>query len=395
VTVVLVVPVLLDLKLREVLSKAILALLVVMGLEILNPRQGGLSIGLSGVFFYMIPVMWFWIGRSVGSAALVKRIIYRIVLPLGIYAGILGLCQNFVGFLPYQQAWITTVGRVYTSLYVGSSVRAFGFSVSAAEYATLLEVSIAVAVAAYLTSHRIWIGAVPLLATALLLSGGRGLTIKLVIVLSVLWVVRRGKRLNVPTLAGMVVLGALSVASLSLVAAHFASPADAGQHGSSSAQDALAHQLGGLAHPFDKRYSSAGLHSNMVVSGVIEGIMSPLGHGLGSTTFAAQKFGTDSDGGSSELDFSDMFISLGLVGGLLYLGVSILGIRAALRYVRETQLHIGLPVLAILISTLGGWLIQGQYSTCCIVFFTLGSVVYEGSERGVKACHRSLERTPN
>jgi hypothetical protein len=193
----------------------------------------------------------------------------------------------------------------------------------------------------------------------------------------------------------MVVLGALSVASLSLVAAHFASPADAGQHGSSSAQDALAHQLGGLAHPFDKRYSSAGLHSNMVVSGVIEGIMSPLGHGLGSTTFAAQKFGTDSDGGSSELDFSDMFISLGLVGGLLYLGVSILGIRAALRYVRETQLHIGLPVLAILISTLGGWLIQGQYSTCSIVFFILGSLVYQGSERGVKACHTSLERTPN
>ena len=393
VTVVLVVPLLLGLKLREPLSKAVLALLVVMGLEVVNPKQGGVSIGLSGVFFYMIPVMWFWIGRSLGSPALVERIIYRVVLPLGVCAGILGLCQNFVGFLPYQQAWITSVGRVYTSLYVGSSVRAFGFSVSAAEYATLLEFSIAVAVAAYLASHRVWIGAVPILATALLLSGGRGLTIKLVVVLSVLWVVRRGKRLNAATLAGTAVLGALSVASLSLIAAHFASPADAGQHNNSAAQDALAHQLGGLAHPFDERYSSASLHSNMVVAGVVEGIMSPLGHGLGSTTFAAQKFGVDSDEGSSELDFSDMFISLGLVGGLLYLSVSIFGIRAALRYVRETPLQIGLPLLAILISTLGGWLIEGQYSTCSIVFFILGSVVHHGSGRGARAWDRSVERS--
>jgi hypothetical protein len=389
VTAVLVVPLLLDLRLRESLSKSVLALLVVMGLEIVNPKQGPISIGLSGVFFYIIPVMWFWIGRSLGSPAVVERIIYRAVLPLAIVAGILGLCQNFLGFLPYQQSWITSVGRVYTSLYVGSSVRAFGFSVSAAEYATLLEISIAVAAAAYLASRRVWIYVVPILAAALLLSGGRGLTIKLVVVLSVLWVVRKGKKLNVPMLVGMAVLSILSMASLSLIAAHFVSP-DAGQHGSSAAQDALAHQMGGLAHPFDEKYSSASLHSNMVVGGFVEGILNPLGRGLGSTTFATQKFGADSGGGSSELDFSDMFISLGLVGGLLYLGISIFGIRAALKKVREMPLHIGLPLLAILISTLGGWLIQGQYSTCSIVFFILGSVVYEGTGGAVRTRDRSV-----
>jgi hypothetical protein len=385
VTAVLVVPSLVNLKLKEPLSKAVLALLVVMCAEVVNPKQGGLGIGLSGMFFYIVPVMWFWIGRSVGSPALLHRMIYRVILPLGLAAGVLGLCQNFIGFLPYQQTWITVVGKVYTSLYVGSSVRAFGFSVSAAEYATLLELSIALAVAAYLVSSRVWMVSIPILATALILSGGRGLTIKLVVVISVLWVVRRGKKLNARTLAGMALLGVLSVAGLSFLAAQFASSADAGRHGGSAAQDALAHQVGGLAHPFDEKYSSAGLHSNMVLTGFAEGVMSPLGHGLGSTTFAARKFGSDSDQGSSELDFSDMFISLGVVGGLLYIAVAAFGIRAALRYVRETRLRIGLPVLAILIATLGGWLIEGQYSTCSIVFFVLGNLVYRENGSGARS----------
>jgi len=377
VTTVLVFPLLFGLKLREPLSKAVLGLLVVMGLEVLNPRQGSLNIGLSGAFFYIIPVMWFWIGRSLGSVALVETIICRVVLPLGICAAIFGLCQGFIGFLPYQQAWIAAVGRAYTSLFVGSSVRPFGFSVSAAEYATLLEYSIALSLAAYFASRRLWMAAVPILATALLLAGGRGLMIKLVVVVCVLWMVRKGTRLNPAKLIGMAVLGGVALVSVSLIAGHFAGSADAGQHSGSAVQDALAHQLGGLAHPFDKKYSSAGLHSNMVTTGFLEGFTSPLGHGLGSTTFAAQKFGAESDGGSSELDVSDMFISLGFAGGLLYLGVVVFGIRAAFRYSLQTRLSVGLPVLAILIATLGGWLIEGQYSTCSLIFFILGSVAHQ------------------
>jgi len=79
-----------------------------------------------------------------------------------------------------------------------------------------------------------------------------------------------------------------------------------------------------------------------------------------------------------------MFISLGVIGGVLYIAVGVFGIRAALRYVRETPLRIGLPVLAILIATLGGWLIEGQYSTCSIVFFVLGSLVHQENGSGAR-----------
>jgi len=378
VTVVLAAPLLFRLRLTDTLSKVVLALLVVMGLEVINPKQGPLSIGLSGVFFYIIPVLWFWVGRGLGSPELIRIILYKALLPLGLCAAAMGICQNFIGFLPYQQAWITEVSKVYTSLYVGSSVRAFGFSTSAAEYATLLELSIAAATAAYLGARRTWLAAVPILAAALLLSGGRGLTIKIVAAIPILWLIRRGQKVSIATAVSMIATVSLALLSLSFVASYLATPPGT-QRGNSAVQDALSHQLSGLAHPFDDRYSSAGVHSNMVLTGFTEGLTNPLGRGLGSTTFAAQKFDADTDGGSSELDFSDMFIALGLAGGLLYLAVALFGVRAAWFYVRDTQVYIGLPVFAILIANLGGWLIQGQYSTCAIVFFLLGSVVHRGA----------------
>jgi hypothetical protein len=53
-------------------------------------------------------------------------------------------------------------------------------------------------------------------------------------------------------------------------------------------------------------------------------------------------------------------------------------------------MKVGLPVVAILVATLGGWLIQGQYSTCSLVFFILGSVVYRDNGTGVRAIPPAL-----
>ena len=393
VTFILAVPLLLRLRLNEPLSKSVLALLFIMAVQVFNPIQGGIGVGLSGVFFYVVPILWFFIGREYGTPELIERIIYKVVLPLGVCAALLGLSQTFIGFLPYQQDWIDQVGKVYTSLFIGSSVRPFGFSVSAAEYATLLELSVALAVAAYFSSRRLWIGAVPILFAALVLSGGRGLTIKLVMALSVLWVAKREQRFSSLKLAGMAALGGTALLALSLVAGIFAAPAESSSHSKSAAGDALAHQLGGLAHPLDDRYSSAGLHSNMVATGFLTGFTNPLGRGLGATTFAAQKLGTDSVSGSSELDFSDMFIALGMVGGVVYIAVVVFGLHAAFQYIRRVRRSAAIPVLALLVATLGGWLIEGQYSTCALVFFILGSVVHRRQDERLAADSLRLART--
>ncbi len=365
------------LKLRDNLSKGMLALLVIMALEIFNPSQGSLAVGFSGAFFYIVPVLWFWVGRSFASPALVERILYHVLLPLSVLAALFGLYQTFFGFLPYQQLWVNSATRVLTSLYVGSSIRPFGFSISPAEYATLLEFGLLVTVAALFARQRAWIVFLPLLAMALILESSRGFVVAATFALSVVWVMRRGQKLRPATVVTMLAFGVLSLVFLSTIAARFSSPETPASRHNTAAQNELAHQLGGLAHPFDAKYSTAGTHAAMVTSALTNAITHPLGSGLGYTTFAAEKInGSSKTQGSSELDLSDMFVALGVVGGLVYLSIGFMVLLRVLKNVPLVPLRISLCVLALAIATFGHWLVGGQYSTSSLMFFLFGSLVY-------------------
>jgi hypothetical protein len=65
-----------------------------------------------------------------------------------------------------------------------------------------------------------------------------------------------------------------------------------------------------------------------------------------------------------------------VIGGLLYLYIVVNTMQKALRYLRTVRRGVSLPVLAILTSTLGSWLIGGQYSTSALMLFLAGSLLY-------------------
>ena len=373
-------PILLKLRVHDALSKAMLILTVLMAFEVINPAQGGLAVGISGALFYLVPVLWFWIGRGIGSPAVIERLLYRVLLPLAVCAALLGLWQTLVGFFPYEQAWIDATLKNYMALSLGGTTRAFGFSVSAAEYATLLEIGAAGAAAAFFTRRRIWALAFPLLVTAMLLASGRTVVVKLVLALAVTWALRKKQAMSP---GSMIRIGALLVAGLvgvSYVASMWAPSAQPASAGSAT-QESLAHLSGGLAHPFDERYSTVGIHQGMFLSAIGSSFTAPLGHGLGATTGAATKFTGSSDQFSSEIDFSDMFIIMGPVGGVVYLFVFGAAMRSAMLYLQRTKLAVGLAVIAILVAVLGAWLISGQYSTSALVFFLIGATNYAEAQR--------------
>lgn len=368
-------PVLLKVRLRDNLSKAMLLLLVIMALQIFNPKQGGLAVGLSGAIFYIAPVLWFWVGRHLGSPDVVEKLLYRVIFPLALLAALLGFGQTFLGFLPYQQAWIDVAAKNYQALHLGASIRPFGFSVSAAEYVVLLMFGAVGVAAAYFGGRGKWTILFPILMMGVVLASGRAAIIHSILTLAFIWTFRRSQRPGISAIVRVLVLSIGGAVLVTTIASHFV-PKSESTGNQSTVNNALAHQAGGLAHPFDPKYSTAALHGSMVWSGLLEGISYPLGHGLGATTEAAAKFGSDPSEGSSEVDFSDMFISLGLIGGVLYLYIVSAAMLQSLTYLREVPRTIGLPVAAILVSALGSWLIGGQYSTSSVILFLVGAFSY-------------------
>jgi hypothetical protein len=354
-----------------------LLLLIVMIVEMVNPQQGGVTVGVTGALFYVVPVLWFWVGREIATPVVVGKLLYNCIFPLALLAAIMGFSQNFIGFLPYQQTWIKLVAGSYHSLHVGASIRAFGFSVSAAEYATLLALGAAGSLGAFLGGKRLWIAALPIFLLGLTLASSRGLVLKLIVSLAIVWTLRKGKHLSTVVLIRLGTFSLLGLILVFLAASRFSSSSTEVAHGKGTAvQNALSHEAGGLAHPLSQKYSTAGKHGQMLLGALKEGFVNPLGHGLGATTLAAREFGGDTTTASSEIDFTDMFISLGAVGGLVYLYIIFETIRLSLRYVQRVSKDVSLPVLAILSTTLSTWLIAGQYSTSSMVLFLIGALVH-------------------
>ena len=384
------VPILLKVRLTDALSKTMLALMLIMAIEIVNPQQGGVIVGLSGAIFYIAPVLWFWVAREYASPQVIKRLLYWGLFPLALAAAFLGFFQTFVGFLPFEQAWIEGAAKTYHALYVGKSVRAFGFSVSGAEYAALLAIGAVGTIAAFFGNRRLWSAAALVLIPALVLSSSRALVLKLIVALAVVWTVRRGNKLKTLALARIAAFAVFGLLGVGLIASRYSPAQPGGANNGSAAQNLLAHQAGGLAHPLDKRYSTAGLHSGMITKGILSGFTDPIGHGLGSTTLAGRKLGDGSTGdsddavGSSEMDFSDMFIALGFVGGLVYITVIYLTMRQAFVYLNRVELGVSLPVIGILTLMLTGWLIGGQYSTSSVIFFLIGGLAYDQRRQGAQ-----------
>jgi hypothetical protein len=374
-------PLLLRTRLRDPLSKAMLLLLLIMIVEIANPAQGGLSVGLAGAIFYIAPVCWFWIGRQYGSPQLIEQLLFRVICPLAVLAAILGLMQTVVGFLPWEQAWIDAVKGKYTALYIGGTIRAFGFSTSSTEYTAVMAIAFAVIVASLFGSRKKWIAALPLLFAAVLLSGGRGYLLKIILAGCCAWSLRRGGAFSAFTLIRLIVFSLIGLTAVGLIASRFAPSDTPSAQNQSAIGNSLSHQAGGFAHPFDSKYSTAGVHTQLLGSAIATAITTPLGIGLGATTAAAARYGGGPDGsspatGSSEVDFTDMLLSLGVLGGATYVFIVGMSLVLATRYLRLVPAAVSLPMFCVLICTLFSWMIGGQYGISSVMFFLIGGLAW-------------------
>lgn len=341
-------------------------LLLIDLLEIANPYQGNPLVGLGGAIFYIVPLFWMILGREYLYGKWVNLLI-NLAFLLGILGALYGLKQTFIGFSSFERDWINIAG--YAALMVGHHVRAFSFFSSSAEYALFTAIATVISWVFILSGNfaqrMIAIPAIGLLAYALFLESSRGPII--LVTFSILTVTILYTKSGWPRWFLIVITPIVLYVAYHAVA-HV-----------STGNALVSHQVQGLSQPFNSKYSTLGLHWTMMIHGLIGGVTHPLGMGLGSTTLASSKFSTA--GGSTEIDLSNMFVSDGILGGLVYLAIIIEILRKAFAVAKERTL-VNLSVLGILLVSLSQWMIGGDYSTAAVIWMCVGYLDKKGSKDG-------------
>lgn len=344
------------------LAYAVLAFQTLAVLSALNPLQGGLEVGMAGLLFVPVPMLGFWVGRSLPTSTVARLL--RLMAVLGIPVALYGLWQTLLGFPPWDVQWINGVLGSYVALNVGGGIRAFASLSSAAEYAFVLGIAIVVLVAG-LRRHAASAPALAvlgLLSASVILESSRGIVVTGVLAVGAVTAARAGWRPIRAALAGTVLVVAVVIVSGQLVPAAL---------GSGSLSGLLVHQVQGLADPFGAG-STLPLHIESLLTGLRRGLATGIGLGIGAVSIAAGRFGGVTAG--TEVDPGNAAVALGIPGLLLYLAIAVTGLWRAYALARTKRDFVSLALLGVLVVTGLQWLNGGQYAVAWLVWVAFGAV---------------------
>lgn len=347
------------------LSYLAAGLLVFSVLQAANPKNGSIVAGVTGLLFVGIPLVWLFVGRELLTRRAVS-VLFWIFIATSAAAALYGVLQTEFGLPSWDQLWVDING--YTALNVGGVTRAFGTFSSSAEYALSLGAAIAVCGAYAMHGRPLALLPVPLLASALVLSAVRSAVVLCVLGLMVI----ASMRFVAPRLLPAALIVALVLA---FAAAPKLSSALGGAAVASN-NPLLQHQLGGLSNPLQEDNSTLMLHLELMTDGFKRGVADPVGSGIGVTNQASTAYRSDqgaaAQGGNTEVDVSNSFVSLGLIGGLMYAAFVLLAFATAARRYLRARGPETLAVLALITATAGQWLIGGHYALTPLIWLMLG-----------------------
>ena len=347
------------------LSKLVVVVLLFTVAEVANPTAaGGVGSGIAGLMFMAVPLLWFFVGREVLSRRDVDRLLVTVV-GLGAIVACYGLWQIQVGEPSWDANWLNATGG-YTALNVGDIVRPFGPFASSSEYALFLGAALVICISFALRGRLIAMLPMPLLAVGLFLASARGALVTAAFAIVVLVGLRTGR----PLPAIVVTLVAVGVA---FVGVHFAGSSLSNSSSSSGAL--VSHEINGITDPLDPNSSTLLVHVQLVISGLKSGVHHPLGQGTAVTNGAAGTISgsVNQNSQATEVDISNAFVALGILGGALYALLVIAVLILAALEVFAGQIAL-ISVLALLLVDLGQWAIGGDYALAPLAWLMVGVV---------------------
>ena len=354
---------------RSLLANAVGLLSVLALVEAVNPLQGGLTVGLGGLDFVLVPMLAFWAGRALLDDATLGRL-FRLVAVLSVLSAAYGLVQQFVGFPSWDTRWISSNG--YTALNVGGVIRAFGSFSSSSEYAIFLSIGLVVLVSHLGAGRRVLLplhlAAIALVGTALVLESSRGSTILTVAAFGAMAAARAGLRPTVALLSGVLAVGVLGIglSHVSLLSQTSASGA------ANPTSALLQHEISGIVNPTGTN-SSLPAHLTETISGIKSAFSLPIGHGTGSVTLAAGRLGGSANLGTED-DPGNAGTAMGLPGLLLYFVVVLWGLVGSYRLAARRRDGLALATFGLLVVVALQWMNGDLYSVAWLVWLALGWV---------------------
>ncbi|WDL95257.1 hypothetical protein [Alicyclobacillus sp. ALC3] len=340
-------------------------------LEVINPKQGGLTVGYGGLIFYVVPLFWMVLSRQYLDHRRMKKIIAASTV-MGVLVALYGLKQTYFGYFPFEQQWIALTNIISMNVY--GSVRAVSTFTSAQEYATYLGVAMMFAWFYVLRGKRSLkmpaLVALGVMGWALFMESARGpiVTTMLGMAMMTVFSVRRLRsRLTLLAVVG----GSLVVVFIGIGHIH-------------SGNGLIVHDVSGLTNPL---HSSATGHLTRMWAGILTGLKMPIGYGLGSTTTAAGKFVSNGNLGT-EVDISNMFVSDGVIGGVLYIALLVSVFYQAFRQAHFRS-NTGLIAIGVLCAAGGQWVNGELYSVAALTWIIVGQLDRESPHYRTESAYAS------
>ncbi|HLR05415.1 MAG TPA: O-antigen ligase family protein [Pyrinomonadaceae bacterium] len=313
-------------------SVSVLGLIFV--LEVFNPLQGGLLIGLSGALFMLVPLVWFYFGQSVSEKFIHTAL--RLVVLAGIVASLYGVYQMIFGYPAFEQYWIDNTD-FYSSIAVGHVRRAVATFSSAEEWGRYTEigaiVAFGLAAGANKFSARIgWLICGLASLCAVLLSGQRTAVFGLMLGIATLVL------LGASTLPRAVMRIGLLLLPVVLIVAFVSPPTDSdmwSKGDNETVSTLLSHTQRGTLKPSEEESLQVRLENwKILVTQVIP--YRPLGAGLGVGSLSEMRFSQGSDLPPIDSFILVLAVACGIPGVLLFVWILSRATWLSLRTARRT-----------------------------------------------------------
>jgi hypothetical protein len=288
-------------------------------LEIFNPLQGSLFVGMAGALFMFVPLLWFYFGQSVNEEFISK--ILKLTVVLGLLTSLYGVYQLVQGYPAFEQYWLDNTD-FYDSINVGHVRRALATFSSAEEWGRYAEIGAIAAFGFAAGAKRIgnrlgWLTCGGGLLLAVLLTGQRTAVFGLMLGVAALVL------LGAATLPRAILRLGLLLLPLVLVVAFVSPPTDQemwSKGENETISTLLSHTQRGTLKPANEESFQIRLENwTYLVTKVVP--YRPLGAGLGAGSLGEVRFKQESDLPAIDSFILVVAVSCGIPGALLFIWI--------------------------------------------------------------------------